>query len=538
MDSNRLIFMHLHKCGGTSLLSALADVYKANECFTIDGTRFRDSAKELIMVQDRNKYKLIQGHMIFGLHKYFEEGENRYFTMLREPVSRIISLYNYANENPSLTYHKELKEKQLSLVDFCKSGMAPTADNGMTRFISGNFIDKVPYGECNNAMLETAKLNIENYFSVVGLQEQFDLSMLLFHKVLGLPRYPFYIYKNKTKNKRASKISDTELDAIMPYIKYDIELYKFVKIKFEKEVSLHPELLQNLKIYREANEMKQTLTNTKKKLHQTQKSIIDFTAKKTNNCLILGSGRSGTSMMAGILHDAGYFLGDNLYPARDSNPKGFFENAEINGINERILEHYDNIIFKFMQSITKKSSVYAPTEGQRWLSLVSERKKINYINENIVNRIKEAVKIHPFGYKDPRFSYTLGVWKNYLPKNTKYIVMFRDPSVTVNSIIKECSSSEYLHNLKINYDIAMKTWSNMYKHILKNYEGDEDSFLFVHYDQVYSGVILSKLSKFLNIEIKNNFVDKSLKRSIGGGIVSSDARNIYNKLLLLAEYNN
>ena len=28
------------------------------------------------------------------------------------------------------------------------------------------------------------------------------------------------------------------------------------------------------------------------------------------NCLILGSGRSGTSMIGGILHQAGYFVGD------------------------------------------------------------------------------------------------------------------------------------------------------------------------------------------------------------------------------------
>ena len=52
--------------------------------------------------------------------------------------------------------------------------------------------------------------------------------------------------------------------------------------------------------------------------------------ESVKNCLILGSGRSGTSMIAGILHKAGYFMGDNLYPPRSANPKGFFENWEIN----------------------------------------------------------------------------------------------------------------------------------------------------------------------------------------------------------------
>jgi hypothetical protein len=43
------------------------------------------------------------------------------------------------------------------------------------------------------------------------------------------------------------------------------------------------------------------------------------------NCLILGSGRSGTSLAAGILAQAGYFMGDELWPVNIGNPKGQFE---------------------------------------------------------------------------------------------------------------------------------------------------------------------------------------------------------------------
>jgi len=60
-----------------------------------------------------------------------------------------------------------------------------------------------------------------------------------------------------------------------------------------------------------------------------------------NNCIILGSGRSGTSMIAGFLHKDGYFLGDRLYKSRDSSPKGFFERKETKSINEQILSRYN-----------------------------------------------------------------------------------------------------------------------------------------------------------------------------------------------------
>ena len=55
------------------------------------------------------------------------------------------------------------------------------------------------------------------------------------------------------------------------------------------------------------------------------------------NCLILGSGRSGTSMAAGILAKAGYFMGEEIWPANEGNPKGQFEDREVNQINDQLI---------------------------------------------------------------------------------------------------------------------------------------------------------------------------------------------------------
>ena len=74
------------------------------------------------------------------------------------------------------------------------------------------------------------------------------------------------------------------------------------------------------------------------------------------------------------------------------------------------------------------------------------------------------------------------------------------------------------------------------RHIIKHYEEDKEAFLFIHYEQIYSEIILSKLSKFLNEEIKNDFVEKKLKCSSGNRNISDEAQSVYNKLLLLADY--
>lgn len=255
-----------------------------------------------------------------------------------------------------------------------------------------------------------------------------------------------------------------------------------------------------------------------------------------NNCLIMGSGRSGTSMMGGIMHDAGYYMGEDLYPGRDSNPKGFFENAEINGLNERILSHYDNKWDKVKNKIFNKATIYAPSEGQRWLISLKEEINVNYIDNILKKRIQNAISKQSFCYKDPRFSYTLPVWEKFLPSDTKFIVMFRSPGVTINSILRECANTGYLHNLQIDKDKAEESWINIYKHVKKSYKRKPEKFLFMHYEQVYKGSGLEKLSSFLSAEIKVDFVEKGLKRSKDLEQVSLESKMLYDWLCEKASY--
>ena len=59
------------------------------------------------------------------------------------------------------------------------------------------------------------------------------------------------------------------------------------------------------------------------------------------NCLILGSGRSGTSMLAGTLYREGLYIGDRVMPPTPGNPKGYFESFDIQDLNEDILKQVE-----------------------------------------------------------------------------------------------------------------------------------------------------------------------------------------------------
>jgi hypothetical protein len=257
------------------------------------------------------------------------------------------------------------------------------------------------------------------------------------------------------------------------------------------------------------------------------------------NCFMLGSGRSGTSMLAGLLHQAGYFMGDKLHKPLESNPKGFFEWMIINQINEQILAGYarENLIGKLFKMFLKKGTVHAPIgRNQKWLLSLPKDVDVQNYTPQVETQIKEVLAKEPFGYKDPRFSYTLPVWKKFLKPDTVFICVFREPDVTVNSILKECRTREYLGSLYINRRMAYGVWFNIYSHILFKHAKHFENFIFVHYDQVYHGTALPMLSRMLGVPLKKDFVDEDLKRTVPGGSVPGKVKELYERLCEAANY--
>jgi hypothetical protein len=248
------------------------------------------------------------------------------------------------------------------------------------------------------------------------------------------------------------------------------------------------------------------------------------------NVVVLGSGRSGTSLVAGCLAQAGYYMGSKLLPANESNPKGFFEDAIINSINEDILE---SVAPPGSDRFAGFFHKYSTSRHQRWL-LALNNPIFPICPSSIAEKIVEEVKHDPFCFKDPRFSYTLPVWKPYL-HNALFIVVFRNPAATARSIVKECRQDERLHSLGMNRRIALRVWRSMYSSILKMYT-HESNWIFLHFDQLLMGEGLERLAQCTGARIDMDFPDPNLRRSRPSRISNRVVRGIYDRLCDLAEY--
>ena len=252
------------------------------------------------------------------------------------------------------------------------------------------------------------------------------------------------------------------------------------------------------------------------------------------NCLILGSGRSGTSLAAGILAQAGYFMGEELWPADIGNPKGYFEDREVNKINDELIALVAPKTPP--RGLRKLLLGDIPILGhyQHWVAVLRPDVSIT-CSPAMRERIAAVTARQPFCFKDPRFSYTLPVWRPYIG-DALLLCVFRDPSVTASSMVRECKRADHMKGTKVDERWALKVWEAMYRYILDVHYPQGGDWLFVHYDQLLDRSAGAELERRLGVRIDRGFASAELNRSRPRAAVPRRTARLYVRLCALARY--
>ena len=252
-----ILFIRIPKCASTSFLSIAGEMSSHLEG---DGKRFNlhfnpsgayDWNKETIkiVVSTLREQSLIGDRSMYIRHFYyvnFDEYTERqplpsfvYITIVREPVSRIVSsyLYYHFSSKPHIQRILNPKHKNESLetcVQLSHEGCTP---NLMTRYFCGQ---EISCGSGSMEALEKAKRNIERHFKVVGLLENLKETYLLY-KVL-LPSYfrdldeEKGLSLRKNKNERRMELPVSLQERIAEANRADMLLYEYIKARFFEQL--------------------------------------------------------------------------------------------------------------------------------------------------------------------------------------------------------------------------------------------------------------------------------------------------------------
>ncbi|MEO5718966.1 MAG: sulfotransferase family 2 domain-containing protein [Chthoniobacterales bacterium] len=229
MEQRALVFLHIPKTAGTTLNRIIEWQYNPLSIFTMDPYRIRATPERLKQLSEarRRRLRMVRGHFYYGIHEYLPQGAT-YITMLREPVARFLSAYYFLQRRPLHPMHRKVKTERIGVEDFIR--LTPQRQNLQTSLIAGI---KSP-GKCEESTLEIAKENLVKSFSIVGLSERFEESLMLIAKTFDW-EIPFY--ENRKVSKTRPKVEPSAVEMIKEHNRLDLELYEFGKGLFEASLA-------------------------------------------------------------------------------------------------------------------------------------------------------------------------------------------------------------------------------------------------------------------------------------------------------------
>lgn len=243
-------FIHIQKSGGICLGDVFSRQFKPGQTVSLYNShdevrRYANSCSErntnelfirkkltdlliqrftTISAAKKRRTRAVVGHFPFGLHSCLDHSAS-YVTMLRDPVSRIISWYDFVKAHP---VYSIWVPPHLSLQEWIEQQHNMQFMNWQTRLLSGSLIGDM------DTLLEQAKHNLVHFFPAIGLTECFDESLLLFRKILG---WKDIHYRRLNTTSRAHKTTQktNELQrCIETYNAHDRALYTFARQRFHE----------------------------------------------------------------------------------------------------------------------------------------------------------------------------------------------------------------------------------------------------------------------------------------------------------------
>ena len=269
-----LIFLHIPKTGGISLIEAINKMLKYKNTLWIENAssfippaaaatpppplqRMTSSTQKLQREIDsflkmpqemRDRLDFIYGHMPYGIHQFLSR-PCLYITMLRDPVQRSLSGYYQlmrdVKNNTALNWNIPVQDRNKYTFEEYMIGKHRILKEAFkNQFIS--YLNNIPHRNTIEAdgnirqqeeHMETVKEYMQKHFMLAGTTQRHSDFLFLLCRMTG-HKPPFYLIENKTpaaQRMRSAQLKPDVLAELYRRRAAEYEVYRYVQQLFQEK---------------------------------------------------------------------------------------------------------------------------------------------------------------------------------------------------------------------------------------------------------------------------------------------------------------
>jgi hypothetical protein len=237
-----MLYLHIPKTAGTSFRSALCNLFGDNRVRRIEGPyRGFESEAARVMESEFGDLRCVTGHVPLHVWQPYL-ARLRPFTILRDPVARVFSLYRFLSRASEEALVETGLKPGFTFDEFLASrapGTYSQVNNGICRMLSGDprLSDHDTHAFWNARAMERAA---EAAFAFLertefGLVEEMGETLRLVQQALGIP-YAMDEYRENTTQAGAEQTVDN-IRRIAALNTADIALYQAARALFRTRIA-------------------------------------------------------------------------------------------------------------------------------------------------------------------------------------------------------------------------------------------------------------------------------------------------------------
>ncbi len=222
--------------------------------------------------------------------------------------------------------------------------------------------------------------------------------------------------------------------------------------------------------------------------------------------IICGSGRSGTSAVARLVHESGISVGNDLIEPDEHNAEGYFEERLVVMMNDALL---NDVGLHTWFSVASRAEILAAAHARAGM-------------------MHEIVAAATPAWKDPRFSWTLEAWMELLPESPRVIVCLRSPDEVVASTLRYYGLAGDEPTRAVEHG-----WRAEYERLLEVIDECQLDAVSVDFSELNADpeAAVAPLERFVGRKLDPGFVRRDLRHHRGG--VPAHLREVYERVAAL-----